>query len=119
MDEELPISPTTPPETTLADVEPVEPTAPEENLEMAEVGLPVDVASENERVTDGVASMSIENEGAVGGQEGAVGGDENLLPSDETVVVMIKGGERRPRRVKEQSEYIFVTSVSSLTQLLP
>ncbi len=90
----MPISPTTPPDSHLADVEAVEPTAPEAaeaDLEVAEVNLPLDVAS-----------MSLdEPEGAVGGQ---VVSDENVLPDVERVDVVVKHN-KRPVRVKQDSEY--------------
>ena len=90
MDEELPLTPTSPPGTQLSDVE-LEPSAPvdndEANVDVEEIQVPMDVAS-----------LSLEDEGAVGGR------DENQPPPEERVVMRVEH-DTRPTHSKQSSEY--------------
>ena len=99
MDEELPISPSAPPDKILSDVDTtsLEPTAPE--AEVAEINLPMDVLEED-GVVNQLASIRVEEP-----LVGAVGGEENHPPVVEEVVVQVKKAGKTSGRKKNESEF--------------
>ncbi len=116
MDEELPVTPTTPPDVRLSDVTEedvsfVEPTAPTEN-EVGEVWVPAEVASydaRTERVASQLETVRIDDP-----LIGAVGGDENAPPQETVEVAVVKKQGKTSGRTRNQSEYK-PTSYSLLT----